>query len=205
MSAEACIVTGMRKMSAEHENGGTRRSGRKARASASKADLMASTMYSILTQTSMFLAGDGAARIDGFDVHAVGGESVSLHDITAVAGFGVPVGLLIAFSFDQTLLDSILDRTTADMPVPEDERELYLRETAAEVVNTVLGLCTADFELKEVAVSLSPPVVIEGTRNIQRRGDAVFASMEVLTNHGAVSVNLFGPHHLFDDYLNYRH
>lgn len=166
---------------------------------------MSNTMFSILHQTSAVLVGEGVARIDGFDVHEVGQDSVKLHDITAVAGFGLPVGLLIAFSFDQTLLGDILDKATGALPVPDDERELYLRETAAEVVNTVLGLCTADFELREVAISLSPPVVMEGARDIQRRGDAVFASMEILTDKGAVSVNLFGPRHLFDDRLNYKH
>jgi len=171
----------------------------------SKAELMTRTMSSILQQTSAVLAAEGMARIDGFDVHDLGLETVMLHDITAVAGFGVPVGLLIAFSFDQTLLGDILDKATASLPVPEEERELYLRETAAEVVNTVLGLCTADFQLKETAVSLSPPVVMEGARSIQRRGDAVFASMDIHTDKGAVSVNLFGPRHLFDDRLNYRH
>lgn len=171
----------------------------------SNTELMSRTMSSILQQTSAVLAGEGVARIDGFDVHELGLDTVRLHDITAVAGFGLPVGLLIAFSFDQTLLGDLLDKATAALPVPEEERELYLRETAAEVVNTVLGLCTADFQLKETAVSLSPPVVMEGACSIQRRGDAVFASMDIHTDKGAVSVNLFGPRHLFDDRLNYRH
>ncbi len=166
---------------------------------------MASTMYSILQQTSAVLTGEGLARIDGFDVHDVGAEAVNLHDITAVAGFGVPVGLLVAFSFDQTLLGGILDKTTAALPIPEEERQLYLRETAAEVVNTVLGLCTADFQLRETVVSLSPPVVMEGARCIPQRGDALLASMDIHTDKGAVSINLFGPHELFDDCLNYRH
>ena len=169
------------------------------------AELMSRTMTSILHQTSAVLAEEGGARIDGFDVHDRGVDTVRLHDITAVAGFGLPVGLLIAFSFDQTLLGDILDKATAALPVPEEERELYLRETAAEMVNTVLGLCTADFQLKEAAVSLSPPVVMEGSRSIQRQGGAVFASMDIHTSKGEVSVNLFGPRHLFDERLNYRH
>jgi CheY-specific phosphatase CheX len=195
----------MRKMPTTSEHSDGRRSGRRRAGVPSGGELMSRTMFSILHQTSAVLAGEGMARIDGFDVHELGQEFVKLHDITAVAGFGLPVGLLIAFSFDQTLLGDILDKATGTLPVPDDERELYLRETAAEVVNTVLGLCTADFDLKDTAVSLSPPVVMEGARDIQRRGDAVFASMEILTDKGAVSVNLFGPRHLFDDSLNYRH
>jgi hypothetical protein len=200
-----CIINGMRKTAATFDHGDGRLSGRRGSVAPSKADLMARTMYSILQQTSAVLAGEGLARIDGFDVHDVGAEAANLHDITAVAGFGVPVGLLIAFSFDHTLLGGILDKTVAAMPISEEERPLYLRETAAEMVNTVLGLCTADFQLQETVVSLSPPVVMEGARCIPRRGDALLASMDIHTDKGAVSINLFGPHELFDDCLNYRH
>lgn len=166
---------------------------------------MSRTLNAVLQNTSALLFGEGMARVDGFDVHGVELQSVELHDITAVAGLGVPVGLLIAFSFDEGLLADILDKTTAGNPVPEEERGLYMRETAAEVVNTVLGHCTADFGLVESVVSLSPPVVMEGARSITRRGDAVFAALSIHTDRGSVSVNLFGPRHLFDDSLNYRH
>ncbi|MBI3444517.1 MAG: chemotaxis protein CheX [Magnetospirillum sp.] len=162
-------------------------------------------MEAILSQTSSVLASEGAARIDGFDIHDRGIDQVRLSDITAVAGFGLPIGLLIAFSFEPELLETVLGCLTADNPVSEAERPLFLRETAAELVNTVLGLCTSDFHLPEATVSLSPPVILEGERSILRMAEAVFASMDIFTDKGAVHVNLIGPRDLFDDRLNYRH
>ena len=167
--------------------------------------IISKTMAAILSQASSVLASEGAARIDGFNLHDRGIDSVHLHDITAVAGFGVPVGLLVSFSFEPILLEQIMAHVTQADPVPDSQRREFLRETAAEIVNTVLGLCTADFQLLESSIALSPPVVLEGERSIDRAGNAVFACMDIFTDKGAVHVNLMGPSELFDDRLNYLH
>lgn len=128
---------------------------------------------------------------------------LDLHDMTAIAGFGGPVGLLIAFSFQHSLCEALFASFTKGLDIPADETELYVRETLAEIVNTILGLCTGDIRGVDHAVTLSPPVILEDAKSIRRPRDAVFATMRMRTDKGIADVNFVGPRELFDDKLNY--
>ncbi len=161
-------------------------------------------MASILSQTRNVLQAEAVLAVEGAETFECDVEKLQLHDLTAIAGLGGPISLLIAFSFERSLLDVIFAKVTADIEIPEGEKPLYLRETAAEIVNTILGLCTADFQNIEQTIALSPPVILEDARCIHRPRNAVFASMRVRTEKGVVTVSFVGPRELFDEYLNYQ-
>ena len=161
-------------------------------------------MASILAQTREVLAAEAVIAVDGAETFDCDVTKLQLHDMTVIAGLGGPISLLIAFSFEQSLLEALFLRVTADLGVPPDEEDLYRRETAAEIVNTILGLCTTDFQNIEESIALSPPVIIEDARCIHRPKNAVFANMRIRTERGIVSVSFVGPRDLFDDHLNYQ-
>lgn len=161
-------------------------------------------MASILSQTRQVLQAEAILTVEGAETFECDVNKLELHDVTAIAGLGGPIGLLIAFSFEQRLLDVLFERVTADIDVPDDEADLYRRETAAEIINTILGLCTSDFQNIEQTIALTPPVIIEDARCIHRPKNAVFASMRIRTESGIVTVSFVGPRELFDDHLNYQ-
>jgi CheY-specific phosphatase CheX len=130
-------------------------------------------------------------------------EAVALHDVTAIAGVGGGLNLLIAFSFSTGLLERLFMRVTDGLDIPADEHDIYVRDTASEVVNIILGRCTADLADSDRAISLSPPVLIEEAKSIRRVRNALFASLCLETEHGAVDINFVGPRELFDPALNY--
>ncbi len=159
-------------------------------------------MQSVLKRTRSVLGTDMAVVVTGAHAQDCGLTALDLHDTTAIAGLSGPVQLLIAFSFSAQLLEVLFERFTADIRIPDDERDLHLRETAAELANIVLGRCTADLQIVDRAIVLTPPVVIDGARRILRPKHAVFASMRIDTEHGHLDVSFVGPPELFDSQLN---
>lgn len=131
-------------------------------------------------------------------------DMLFLHDMTAIVGLGGHVNALIAFSFEQRLLEAIFAAYTADIEVPENDRELYMRETSAEVVNIIAGHCTTDAARHNHLISLSPPIILQEARHIARPKSAVFASMRLETLQGVIDVSFVGPRELFDEHLNQR-
>jgi CheY-specific phosphatase CheX len=161
-------------------------------------------MSSVLRRTRAVLLSTAAINIDAVERFDGDVRELDLHDVTAVGGFGDPLGVRAAFSFQTDLLDALFGRITADIPVPKGQEDLFTRETAAEVTNMVLGLCSGDFpDLGRILV-LTPPVVLSSDRHIDRRDDAVFGTMRMRTTNGGLSIHLLRPKDLFDGELNYR-
>jgi CheY-specific phosphatase CheX len=159
-------------------------------------------MDSILSQTRRVLLSEAALEVLDTESLDCDVDNLQLHDLTAIAGLGGPISLLIAFSFERSLIEAITQGFTADIGIPEGEEAFYRRETAGEIVNTILGLCTSDFHEIEQTIALSPPVILEDARCIHRPRNAVFASMRLRTASGIVTTSLVGPREMFDDHLN---
>jgi CheY-specific phosphatase CheX len=130
-------------------------------------------------------------------------ETLDIHGLTAVVGVGGPVSLLIAFSFEQHLVDALYARMTAEIEVPPGEEEQYRGSVAAEIINTIIGNCTADLQQSDQAISLTPPMILDHVKHIHRMQNVVFISRSLETDYGCVDINLVGPGELFDTSLNY--
>ncbi|MGE5503068.1 MAG: chemotaxis protein CheX [Actinomycetota bacterium] len=167
--------------------------------------IIPTVLDSVLERARSVLESEAGVTVLGAEAIHCDARKLQLHDLTAIAGLGGPISLLIAFSFERSLLDTIFARVAADIEVPEQEADLYVRDAAAETVNTILGLCTADFQNMEKSIALSPPVIVEDARCIHRPKNAVFASMRVRTSAGSLGVGIVGPRELFDEWLNYQH
>jgi len=130
-------------------------------------------------------------------------QSVQLRDVTAIVGVGSRTGLYIAYSYDASLLRTMTARFAAELTIAPDEEALYMRETASEVVNIIVGNCTADLAQQGGMVTLSPPVLALGARTIQGRPKTAIAALTLVYPEGALDVVFVGPKLLFDDHLNY--
>ena len=130
-------------------------------------------------------------------------QSVQLREMTAIVGVGSRTGLYIAYSYDASLIRAMTKRYTAELDVSPEEEGLYMRETASEVVNVIVGNCTADLARKGGLVTLSPPVLALGARTIQGRPRTAIATLTLQYPEGWLDVAFVGPKLLFDDHLNY--
>jgi len=158
---------------------------------------------SLVNRTKNYLASQ--AGVDVTDAQRTTGDldQLELRQSTAIVGVGWSIGLLIAFSFAQEIVDVLYDRLTADIGVPAGEEDLYRREVVTEVANIITGNCTADFSTGGKRISMSPPILLEAAKRIHRMRNAVFDSISLVTAHGCFDISLVGPRDLFDAHLNY--
>ena len=130
-------------------------------------------------------------------------QNVVLREMTAIVGVGSRTGLYIAYSYDESLIRAMTARYTAELSFPAEEEGLYMRETASDVVNVIVGNCTAELARQGEIVTLSPPVLALGARTIQGRPKTAIAALTLKYPQGSLDVAFVGPKLLFDDHLNF--
>ena len=132
------------------------------------------------------------------DVH-----KLELKYLTSLMSIEGPLKVYLAFSFEQDLLERVFQVYSEDIEIEEDEVDMYLEETAGDVINIILGNATADLSNEGPAIYLSPPVIITEAKNIVRHRGAQFITTDLVTDYGNLSVYCVGPKDLFDELLNY--
>jgi len=131
-------------------------------------------------------------------------DALALNDVTAIIGLGGAITNLVTVSFDRTLLTHLLKLETQGLVVPENEQELYLRETAAEIANVILGHCLAYLEDLVACdagggrISMLPPVVIEHVGSMHQAQGAAYTSVVLPTDFGSLVVSIIWPYELFE-------
>jgi CheY-specific phosphatase CheX len=162
----------------------------------------AAVVASVVARTREHVFDELGVEVEAVESYQGDPNQIELRAMTAIIEMGAPVSLLIAFSFEDSLVTAFYDRMTAGMSVPDAEKEALRLSVIGEVVNTILGHCTADFSSSQ-EVSLTPPVVLQRRKSLRRMKDAVFVGRSLKTDYGCVDINLVGPCTLFDSKLDY--
>jgi CheY-specific phosphatase CheX len=159
---------------------------------------------SAIARTSSYLESEYKIKVSVIKAEKGGLDSLTLLDMTVIIGMGGSVNLLIAFSFQESLLDELFKQMTTDFDVAPDEIEMYREASAGEVVNTILGHCTIDLQKTDgPAISMTPPVILDRVKTIKRMKNAMFYTESLNTDFGQLNISLVGPQELFDTQLDY--
>lgn len=158
----------------------------------------------ILKRAQNFLTEEVFLELVSTEITCDKTNMLNLKSITAIQGINSNIGLFIAMSFDEPIITKIYDVMTEGLDIPEDERQLYVEETAGEILNIIVGNATSDFQIKGNAIKVSPPIIIKDAKNIIRHKDAYFYTANLETDVGEISLYIVGPRDLFDQTLNYR-
>lgn len=161
-------------------------------------------MDSALAQTCRYFASEFAMQADLLPPQTGNAESLTLRDMTASIGVGGAIDLFIAFSFQEGLIQALYERMTAGMNILPEEVEKLRKDAAGEIVNIVVGHCTADFQRLDLRrIPITPPVVLEHVKTIPLVPNAMFYQRRISTPFGTMDVNLIGPMALFTSGLDY--
>ena len=120
-------------------------------------------------------------------------DAFSPADMTAVIGISGPINALVAFSFDNDLVNHLLELETEGLAIPGDELDIYRHDVIAELANVVLGHSTANLAKTGDAIGLSPPMVLEGKGSFRRPKGALFASVSYKTMYGLLDIYTISP------------
>jgi CheY-specific phosphatase CheX len=161
-------------------------------------------MQSALARTRSYFESEFGISETVVETGAGDVNSLTLLDMTAIIGMGGQINLLIAFSFQSSLIDALYQRMTSDLDVQPDKIEMYREAAAGDVVNTVLGHCTIDLQkLDQQGISMTPPVILDQVKTIQRMKNSMFHTQSLSTALGRMNISLVGPRELFDTDLEY--
>ncbi|HEY1752029.1 MAG TPA: chemotaxis protein CheX [Caulobacteraceae bacterium] len=155
-------------------------------------------------RTISFLHDELGLQPEGLERRMHSEKSVMLRAVTAIVGVGSRAGLYIAYSYDLSLIRAMAKLYTAGLDVAADEEELYVCETASDIVNVIVGNSTAELAKRGELITLSSPVLMVGARTIQSRDGSTAAALTARFAQGALDVVFVGPKLLFDDHLNYQ-
>ncbi|MBB4266765.1 chemotaxis protein CheX [Roseospira visakhapatnamensis] len=145
---------------------------------------------SILSRTRQVLSEEAGITVRDGTVASRAADIRRPHAVTVLATLGAPVSALVAFSFEEPLLESLVEGMTGPLIMDGDDVGPYREDCAAEAVNMALGLGTADLPSGGMAISLSPPVVLDNTQWAHRNRDAFIATMRVITDKGVLDVSV---------------
>jgi CheY-specific phosphatase CheX len=155
-------------------------------------------------RTVSFMKEQLGLTVNSIQRRVVKEEHVMLRSMTAIVGVGSKAGLYIAYSYEDSLIKAMMKRYTEGLSVSPDEEDLYIRETASDVVNVIVGNCTADLARRGELITLSPPVLMVGARTIQARTETMIASVTLRFPEGELDIAFVGPRIMFDDHLNFK-
>ncbi len=152
-----------------------------------------------------YLQDDMNLQVLGMEYDLQDMKVLSLRDLTALVAVGGNLGLYIAFSFDQPVIEHLFEAFTEELDLDNNEEKIeFLEETAGEFINTVIGNALADVPKNETVISLTPPVVLGEAKSIVRHKNAYFYIALIKTSIGNLSVMCIGPEKLFSQDLNYK-
>lgn len=129
-------------------------------------------------------------------------QKLQLRYMTSILSVEGNMKMLFAFTFDKVLIEEIFKRYAQDIDIDESEIDIYIEETAGEMINIVMGNAIAKLNLKNQIISLSPPVVIMEAKSITRIKASEFLTIVLSTEFGMMEIFCVCPkelHELLND------
>lgn len=167
-------------------------------------DEVAQIMQSVISRTRAYFEGEFEISLTETGSNAGHFETLTLLDMTAIIGMGGAINLLIAFSFQDGLINAMYERMTDGLGIQPDEVDMYREAAAGEAINTILGNCTIDLqELDGRGIAMTPPVILDQVKTIRRMKNAMFYTQNIDTALGCMTISLVGPRELFNTNLEY--
>lgn len=161
-------------------------------------------MQSVITRTRAYFEGELGIGMAETNSNAGHLDTLTLLDMTAIIGMGGAINLLIAFSFQDGLINAMYEQMTDGLGIQPDEVDMYREAAAGETVNTILGHCTEDLQkLDRRGIAMTPPVILDRVKTIRRMKNAMFYTQNLDTALGCMTISLVGPRELFNTNLEY--
>ena len=119
-------------------------------------------------------------------------NKIELKKYTTVIGIGGTLNCLFYTTYDQFLLDKLMQKFI--FGEIDTEEFLALRESAAgEIANTIIGHSITDFPNRGYGVTLTPPSTIEDAKSILNTEGTGMINTSLLTPFGNIEFTILGP------------
>jgi chemotaxis protein CheX len=144
----------------------------------------------LILQTKLFLQDDMDVAVQSVELADESIQKLGLKDYTSMIGTGGKLSLMIVMSFENSLLDKLVDVFMEGEAVDADEKEEIRDSVSGETVNNIIGLALPTFPNRGKGVTITPPVSITEPGHISKHKTATIATANVTTNYGVMSLSV---------------
>ncbi len=147
---------------------------------------------SLILQTKLFLQEDMRLEILKVNTEMFDEKSLNLKQHTSMIGVGGKLNLMTVISFDNQLLNKLMELFMEGEAVAEDERVDVMESVSGEVINTILGLALPTFPNRGKGVTITPPITINDASSLKKQKNSKIISANISTNFGNLSISAIG-------------
>jgi len=147
---------------------------------------------SLILQTKLFISEDMDIQIQNIEVLDNSPDKLVLKTNTSMIGTGGKLNLMLIISFDESLMNYLVDLFMEGEAVEEDEKEEIYDSVSGETINTIIGLALPTFPNRGKGVSITPPIAIHDVTTMKKHKNAKILSANVETEFGSLSVSVIG-------------
>lgn len=149
-------------------------------------------LESLLLQTKLFLQEDMGIEMKNQTTSILDTQSLHLKRYTSMIGVGGKVNLMIVISFDENLLDTLVELFMDGEEVLDEEVQEIRESVTGEVINTILGLALPTFPNRGKGVTITPPISINDSKILKKHKDSKIATTEIFTDFGTMDISVIG-------------
>ncbi len=147
----------------------------------------------LILQSKLFLSEDMDINIENVDIEDQSPDKLILKDYTSMVGTGGKLNSMVIISFENHLLDKLVELFMDGEEVEEEELEEIKDSVSGETINTIIGLALPTFPNRGKGVTITPPITINDASNIKKYKNAKIISANITTEFGALSISAMGP------------
>ncbi len=146
----------------------------------------------LILQSKLFLSEDMDMAIEKVDIIDNSPDKLILKDYTSMIGTGGKLNLMVVITFEDKLLEHLVELFMDGEEVEDDEKEEIYDSVTGETINTIIGLALPTFPNRGKGVTITPPITISEASNIKKYKNSKIISAEITTPFGKLSVSAMG-------------
>ena len=144
----------------------------------------------LILQTKLFLHDDMDTQVEDVEICSDIVNKLELKDYTSMIGTGGKLSLMVIISFENSILDHIVNMFMEGEAVDPKELDEIRDSVSGEVVNTIIGLALPTFPNRGKGVTITPPVTINEKAHITKHKTSTITTANIMTTHGEMSVSI---------------
>ena len=150
-------------------------------------------MESVVGRTVLFLVDEASINVGDVKYDLTDVKKLQLKELTSIITVEDDAKMTLAFTYDRKLINEIFSGYSQGIEIDESEVDLYIEETAGDMINIILGNVLAEFQQKGRAFALSTPIIVNEAKSIARYKNHKFYTAELETDSGTMSIFCIMP------------
>ena len=142
----------------------------------------------LILQTRLFLSEDMDIEIKEVTIDDTNPERLSLKKYTSMIGTGGSLNSMVIVSFDEDLLNHLVEIFMDGEEVEEDEKDEILTSVTGETINTIIGLSLPIFPNRGKGITITPPVSIGDASSIKKDKNSKILKAGISTDFGEMNI-----------------